>query len=72
MTDGSSGFRGLAVSSGAHTALVGVEVLVLDHDERVHAGIEQLLSEASLHVTWVTEAERALAAGRTTVLLGRC
>jgi DNA-binding NtrC family response regulator len=47
--------------SGPHAALVGVEVLVLDADERVHAGIEQLLSEAHLHVTCVTEATRALA-----------
>jgi len=44
--------------SGAH--LVGIEVLVLDGDGRVHAGIEQLLSEAHLHVTSVTEQERAL------------
>jgi len=43
-----------------HAALVGVEVLVLDGDERVHAGIEQLLSEASLHVTCVTDSDRAL------------
>ncbi|MDB4952957.1 MAG: response regulator receiver protein [Myxococcales bacterium] len=62
MTDASttSSFRSLAASSGAHTALVGVEVLVLDQDERVHAGIEQLLSEASLHVTCVGDSERAL------------
>jgi DNA-binding NtrC family response regulator len=46
--------------SGAHAALVGVEVLVLDADERVHAGISQLLGEASLHVTAVADAERAL------------
>ena len=46
--------------SGPYTSLVGVEVLVLDADERVHAGIAQLLSEASLHVTCVTDAERAL------------
>ena len=39
-----SGYR--TVHSGAHAALVGVEVLVLDADERVHAGIAQLLSEA--------------------------
>jgi len=44
--------------SGAH--LVGIEVLVLDGDGRVHAGIEQLLSEAHLHVTSVTDPERAL------------
>jgi DNA-binding NtrC family response regulator len=49
------------VHSGAHTALVGMEVLVLDGDLRVHAGIEQLLSEAMLHVTCTTDAERALA-----------
>jgi DNA-binding NtrC family response regulator len=42
-------------------SLVGVEVLVLDGDKRVHAGIEQLLSEAHLHVTCVTDAEQALA-----------
>ena len=49
------------VHSGAHTALVGMEVLVLDGDLRVHAGIEQLLSEAMLHVTCTTDADRALA-----------
>ncbi|MGE5185584.1 MAG: response regulator [Acidobacteriota bacterium] len=43
-----------------HSALVGVEVLVLDSDERVHDGIAQLLSEASLHVTCVVEPARAL------------
>ncbi len=57
MTDSGS-FR--SASTSAHSALVGVEVLVLDGDDRVHAGIAQLLSEASLHVTCVTEAERAL------------
>ena len=46
--------------SGPYTSLVGIEVLVLDGDERVHAGIAQLLSEASLHVTCVADAERAL------------
>ena len=56
MTD-TGGFRNV---SGVHAALVGVEVLVLDGDERVHAGIAQLLSEASLHVTCVSDAERAL------------
>ena len=49
------------IHSGAHTNLVGVEVLVVDADLRVHAGIEQLLSEAHLHVTCVTDGERALA-----------
>ncbi len=57
MTDSGS-FR--TVHSGVHAALVGVEVLVLDGDPRVHAGVEQLLSEASLHVTCVTEPEAAL------------
>ncbi len=47
-------------TSGAHS-LVGVEVLVLDGDARVHAGIQQLLSEAHLHVTCVTDADAALA-----------
>ena len=46
---------------GSQTHLVGVEVLVLDADTSVHEGIAQLLSEASLHVTCVQEAERALA-----------
>jgi len=41
--------------------LVGVEVLVIDADQRVHAGIEQLLSEAQLHVTCVNNAPDALA-----------
>ena len=41
------------------TNLVGMEVLVLDGDESVHAGIEQLLSEAHLHVTCVSDAGRA-------------
>ncbi|HEY1553357.1 MAG TPA: response regulator [Kofleriaceae bacterium] len=57
MTD-SGGFR--SVHSGAHASLVGVEVLVLDGDQRVHAGVEQLLSEASLHVTCAGDVERAL------------
>jgi DNA-binding NtrC family response regulator len=45
------------MTSGSH--LVGVEVLVLDGDQHVHAGIEQLLSEAFLHVTCVAEPARA-------------
>ena len=49
-----------SVSSGGYSALVGIEVLVMDADTGVHAGIEQLLSEASLHVTCVADAERAL------------
>lgn len=54
-------------TSGAHRRLqaganlVGVEVLVLDRDPSVHRGIEQLLCEASLHVTCVTEPARAAA-----------
>lgn len=46
-------------SSTATMSLIGVEVLVLDADERVHAGIEQLLSERHLHVTCATDAEHA-------------
>jgi len=57
MTTG-SGYR--TIQSGVHAALVGVEVLVLDADERVHAGIAQLLSEAQLHVTTTADPERAL------------
>jgi DNA-binding NtrC family response regulator len=56
-SEASSSYR--PTSSGAH--LVGIEVLVLDGDERVHAGIEQLLSEAQLHVTCVADPERAQA-----------
>jgi DNA-binding response OmpR family regulator len=47
-------------TTGPHAALIGVEVLVLDGDQRVHAGIEQLLSEASLHVTCTADPARAL------------
>jgi DNA-binding response OmpR family regulator len=54
-SEGSNSYRPL--SSGAH--LVGIEVLVLDGDEGVHSGIAQLLSEAQLHVTCVTDPERA-------------
>ncbi|HEX3761541.1 MAG TPA: response regulator [Kofleriaceae bacterium] len=49
-----------ALSTGTHS-LVGAEVLVLDGDRGVHAGIVQLLSEAHLHVTCVTDAEHAQA-----------
>lgn len=41
-------------------ALVGIEVLVVDADHSVHAGIEQLLSEANLHVTCTDSAAAAL------------
>ena len=47
-------------TSGAHTALVGSEVLVLDNDKRVHSGIEQLLAPAQMHVTCVSDAPSAL------------
>lgn len=57
MTIDSGSFRS---RSGARAALVGVEVLVLDGDPRVHAGIAQLLSEASLHVTCTADPERAV------------
>jgi DNA-binding NtrC family response regulator len=55
--EASSSYR--PMSSGSH--LVGIEVLVLDGDERVHAGIEQLLSEAQLHVTCAADPQRAQA-----------
>lgn len=54
-TEASSSYR--PQSSGAN--LIGIEVLVLDGDSRVHAGIEQLLSEARLHVTCVADPARA-------------
>jgi DNA-binding NtrC family response regulator len=46
--------------TGGHQ-LVGIEVLVLDGDADVHAGIEQLLSEARLHVTSITDPAHLLA-----------
>ncbi len=53
----SGSYRQLA----AFAQLAGIEVLVLDSDTRVHSGIEQLLSEASLHVTCVASSADALA-----------
>jgi DNA-binding NtrC family response regulator len=47
--------------TSGNSLLIGVEVLVVDTDTRVHAGIAQLLSEALLHVTCVTDPDRALA-----------
>jgi len=44
-------------ASGAQ--LVSIDVLVLDGDRSVHAGIAQLLSEAHLHVTCTTNPARA-------------
>jgi DNA-binding response OmpR family regulator len=41
--------------------LVGIEVLVIDQDERVQRGITQLLSQAGLHVTCATDPEAGLA-----------
>ena len=55
-TETSTSYR----SQLAASLLVGIEVLVLDADTRVHAGIEQLLSEAQLHVTCVPTADEAL------------
>ena len=48
------------VHSGVHAALVGSEVLVLDGDARVHAGIQTLLSEVRLHVTSVQDSDEAI------------
>jgi DNA-binding response OmpR family regulator len=47
-------------SHSVHPSLVGVQVLVVDADARVHDGIAQLLSEINLHVTATTTGERAL------------
>lgn len=60
MTNESSTSYRWRSQSSPGSSLVGVEVLVLDGDPRVHAGIEQLLSEARLHVTCVSDAESAL------------
>ncbi|HSK02698.1 MAG TPA: response regulator [Kofleriaceae bacterium] len=57
MTDASVSFYRPLTSA---TSLIGVEVLVLDADPRVHTGIEQLLAEAHLHVTCVADPHRAL------------
>jgi DNA-binding NtrC family response regulator len=54
-SEASSSYR--STTPTAH--LVGMEVLVIDGDDRVHAGIEQLLSEAQLHVTCVADPDRA-------------
>ncbi len=62
MTTAESSASGSYRSQLAVSLLVGIEVLVLDGDARVHAGIEQLLSEAQLHVTCVVSADDALAA----------
>ena len=56
MSESSVSYRPLTSAA----SLIGVEVLVLDADQRVHAGIEQLLSEAHLHVTCVPDPARAL------------
>ena len=55
MTDHSVTYRPHTASA----SLIGVEVLVLDADSRVHAGIAQLLSEAQLHVTCVSDSGEA-------------
>jgi DNA-binding response OmpR family regulator len=41
--------------------LVGIEVLVVDQDERVHRGITQLLSQSGLHITCAADPEGGLA-----------
>src|SRR5688572_5829381 len=41
--------------------LVGIEVLVVDQDDKVQKGVTQLLSAAGLHVTAVGDPESALA-----------
>jgi DNA-binding response OmpR family regulator len=40
--------------------LVGIEVLVVDQDERVHKGITALLSQAGLHVTCCADPDSAI------------
>lgn len=55
-----SGTSGSYRAQTSVVALVGIEVLVLDADKGVHAGIEQLLSEASLHVTCTDTSQKAL------------
>jgi DNA-binding NtrC family response regulator len=50
-----------AVMGSRSRELIGAEVLVVDQDERVHHGTNQLLSAASLHVTATADPEQALA-----------
>jgi PleD family two-component response regulator len=40
--------------------LVGAQVLVIDADVRIHAGITELLTAASLHVTCVRDPEAGI------------
>ena len=41
--------------------LIGAQVLVIDGDPRIHSGITELLTAASLHVTCVKDPEAAVA-----------
>ncbi len=41
--------------------LVGIEVLVIDQDERVHRGMTQLLSPSGLHITCAADPESGVA-----------
>lgn len=60
MTTTESSTSGSYRELAALAQLTGIEVLVLDGDANVHAGMEQLLSEASLHVTCVSSPDAAL------------
>ncbi|MGE0402044.1 MAG: response regulator [Kofleriaceae bacterium] len=60
MTNTESSTSGSYRTQTSVVSLVGIEVLVLDADKGVHAGITQLLSEANLHVTCAASAEDAL------------
>lgn len=53
----------VSMSRLIHTGsqLVGAEVLIVDQDERVHAGITQLLAAANMHVTGARDVDAALA-----------
>ena len=44
---------------------VGAQVLVIDADVRIHAGITELLTAASLHVTCVKEPTKPKPASAT-------
>ena len=56
----------LRETSGSRSAtptrdLVGAQVLVIDADPRIHRGISELLTAASLHVTCVADPDAGVA-----------
>jgi DNA-binding NtrC family response regulator len=52
----------MSATNTSGSFLVGSQVLVLDNDKRVHAGVESLLAPAQMHVTCVSDPAEAMAA----------